>query len=374
MKEEKLLYIHIPFCKQKCFYCDFPSFSHIDHLRKEYLKMLKKESEARCVDTYESLFIGGGTPSYLNEEELKYLGEILKNIKFTKEAEKTMECNPGTINKEKLEKIKEIGINRISFGLQTTDDGILKQIGRIHTMEEFKENFNLARDVGFKNINIDLMFGLPNQKVSDVCKTLKEIIDLNPEHISFYSLIIEEETPFYKMYQKGILNLPSEEEEREMYSKGKELLEEHGYNQYEFSNYSKKGFECFHNEGYWKLKEYLGIGSSASSFLESKRIKNKENVKEYIEGMKNFNNAIGEIIENKKKECIEEYVFLGLRMLEGIDKKEFKEKFDDDIKEVYKEEIITNIKKGLLRETKDKILLTNEGIEVSNYVLSDFIK
>ncbi|MGL4847701.1 MAG: radical SAM family heme chaperone HemW [Clostridium sp.] len=374
MKKEKLLYIHIPFCKQKCFYCDFPSFSHIDHLRKEYLEMLKKESEIRCDGEYKSLFIGGGTPSYLNVEELDILGGILKKIKFSKDAEKTMECNPGTIDKEKLEKIKEIGINRISFGLQTTNNSLLKEIGRIHTIEEFKENFNLAREVGFENINIDLMFGLPNQKVNDVCETLKEIISLNPEHISFYSLIIEEDTAFYKMYDKGVLNLPSEEEEREMYSKGKKLLEENGYNQYEFSNYSKEGFRCFHNVGYWKLKEYLGIGSSASSFLEDKRIKNKSNVKEYIENMKNRGDAIEEIIENEKKENIEEYVFLGLRMLEGIDKEEFKEKFGIDIKDVYKEEIISNIKKELLRETKDKIFLTEEGVEVSNYVLSDFIK
>ncbi|MGL5648709.1 MAG: radical SAM family heme chaperone HemW [Clostridium sp.] len=374
MSKEKLLYIHIPFCKQKCFYCDFPSFSNIDYLRKEYLEMLKKESEIRCNDVYESLFIGGGTPSHLNITELDYLGVILKKIKFTENAEKTMECNPGTINEEKLEKIKEIGINRISLGLQTTNNSLLKEIGRIHTIEQFKENFKLARKVGFTNINIDLMFGLPNQSIEDVEKTLKEIINLNPEHISFYSLIIEEGTPFYKMYEKDILNLPSEEEEREMYAIGKSLLEKNGYKQYEISNYSKKGFECLHNEGYWKLKEYLGIGSSSSSFLNNKRIKNKSNVKEYIKEMKEKGNAIEEIIENEKKENIEEYVFLGLRMIDGIDKEDFKKKFNEDIKEIYKEEIIISIKKGLLRETKDKILLTQEGIEVSNYVLSDFIK
>ncbi|MGL5417165.1 MAG: radical SAM family heme chaperone HemW [Clostridium sp.] len=374
MSKEKLLYIHIPFCKQKCFYCDFPSFSNIDYLRKEYLEMLKKESEIRCNDVYESLFIGGGTPSHLNITELDYLGVILKKIKFTENAEKTMECNPGTINEEKLKRIKEIGINRISFGLQTTNNSLLKEIGRIHTIEQFKENFKLARKVGFTNINIDLMFGLPNQSIEDVEKTLKEIINLNPEHISFYSLIIEEGTPFYKMYEKDILNLPSEEEEREMYAIGKSLLEKNGYKQYEFSNYSKKGFECLHNEGYWKLKEYLGIGSSSSSFLNNKRIKNKSNVKEYIKEMKEIGNAVDEIIENEKKENIEEYVFLGLRMIDGIDKEDFKKKFNEDIKEIYKEEIITNIKKGLLREANGKILLTKEGVEVSNYVLSDFIK
>ncbi|WP_297634632.1 radical SAM family heme chaperone HemW [uncultured Clostridium sp.] len=374
MEKDKLLYVHIPFCKQKCFYCDFPSFSQIDDLRTDYLKALEKECEERVEGEFSSLFIGGGTPSYLENEELEILFNIIKKIDFKEGAEKTIECNPGTVTREKLMIMKNGGINRISFGLQTTNNSLLKEIGRIHTFEAFEENFKLAREVGFDNINIDLMFGLPNQTLADLEETLKRIIKLNPEHISFYSLIIEERTAFYKLYEKDLLNLPTEEVEREMYNMGKDLLESFGYKQYEFSNYAKEGKECFHNIGYWKLKEYLGAGSSASSFLDNKRIKNISNVKSYIEGVLHKGNYIDEIIDNSERESIEEFIFLGLRMNEGIDKNEFEEKFCKKINELYKEEIISNIKKGLLVETKDKIKLTKEGIEVSNYVLSDFVE
>ncbi|OPX45297.1 radical SAM family heme chaperone HemW [Clostridium thermobutyricum] len=375
MKKETLLYVHIPFCKQKCFYCDFPSFANIEYLREDYLNALKIEIESRCKDIeFSSLFIGGGTPSYLTEEELRKLFNILRNVKFVHGAEKTIECNPGTINKEKLEIMKEGGINRISFGLQTTNNNLLKEIGRIHTLETFEENFKLARDIGFKNINIDLMFGLPNQKLDELKETLNYIIKLNPEHISFYSLIIEEGTAFYNMYEKDILNLPSEEEERAMYSIGKEILESNGYKQYEFSNYAKSNNECFHNIGYWKLKDYIGVGSSSSSFINNKRIKNISNVKKYIDNININKKAFEEILENSKKENMEEYIFLGLRMLEGIDKRDFKDKFNLDIEEVYENEIISNIKKGLMIQTNERLKLTKQGIEVSNYVLSDFIK
>ncbi|MGV3024358.1 radical SAM family heme chaperone HemW [Clostridium thermobutyricum] len=375
MKKETLLYVHIPFCKQKCFYCDFPSFANIEYLREDYLNALKIEIESRCKDIeFSSLFIGGGTPSYLTEEELRKLFNILRNVKFVHGAEKTIECNPGTINKEKLEIMKEGGINRISFGLQTTNNNLLKEIGRIHTLETFEENFKLARDIGFKNINIDLMFGLPNQKLDELKETLNYIIKLNPEHISFYSLIIEEGTAFYNMYEKDILNLPSEEEERAMYSIGKEILELNGYKQYEFSNYAKSNKECFHNIGYWKLKDYVGVGSSSSSFINNKRIKNISNVKKYIDNININKKAFEEILENSKKENMEEYIFLGLRMLEGIDKRDFKDKFNLDIEEVYENEIISNIKKGLMIQTNERLKLTKQGIEVSNYVLSDFIK
>ncbi|WP_195970645.1 radical SAM family heme chaperone HemW [Clostridium thermobutyricum] len=375
MKKETLLYVHIPFCKQKCFYCDFPSFANIEYLREDYLNALKIEIESRCKDIeFSSLFIGGGTPSYLTEEELRKLFNVLRNVKFVHGAEKTIECNPGTINKEKLLIMKEGGINRISFGLQTTNNSLLKEIGRIHTLETFEENFKLAREIGFKNINIDLMFGLPNQKLDELKETLNYIIKLNPEHISFYSLIIEEGTAFYKMYEKDILNLPSEEEERAMYSIGKEILELNGYNQYEFSNYAKSNKECFHNIGYWKLNDYIGVGSSSSSFINNKRIKNISNVKKYIDNINIDKTAFEEILENSKKENIEEYIFLGLRMLEGIDKRDFKDKFNLDIEEIYENEIISNIKKGLMIQTNERLKLTKQGIEVSNYVLSDFIR
>ena len=223
--KEVALYIHIPFCKQKCFYCDFPSYARKDDLMSDYIEALLIELKEK-IKAYKvrSLFIGGGTPSYLNEENLRKLMKVMKNINFIEDAEKTIECNPGTVSEEKFNIMKEGGINRLSFGLQTTKNNLLKGIGRIHTFEAFKDNYNLARSVGFNNINIDMMFGLPNQSVKDWTDSLEEVAKLNPEHISAYSLIIEEGTPFYKLYNEDKLKLPSEEEEREMYKKCKDIL------------------------------------------------------------------------------------------------------------------------------------------------------
>jgi len=219
------LYIHIPFCKQKCLYCDFPSYSHKEEFMDKYIEALNKEIlEKTKKYKIESLFIGGGTPSYLNNKNLKSLLNTINKLDFIENAEKTIECNPGTINKEKLEIILNGGINRISFGLQSANNEILKKIGRIHTYEEFKENYILARKIGFKNINIDMMFGLPNQNLNIWLESLKEVVELNPDHISSYSLIIEEKTPFYSLYNKDLLDLPSEEEERKMYEIGRDFL------------------------------------------------------------------------------------------------------------------------------------------------------
>lgn len=368
------LYIHIPFCKQKCLYCDFPSYSHKEELMDEYVKALSKEILEKTKEyKIESLFIGGGTPSYLSNENLKFLLDTINKLDFVENAEKTMECNPGTVNKEKLEIIFNGGINRISFGLQSTNNEILNKIGRIHTYEEFKENYILARKIGFDNINIDMMFGLPNQSLNIWLESLKEVVELNPDHISSYSLIIEEGTPFYSLYNKDLLDLPSEEEEREMYEKGRDFLGAKGYNQYEISNYAKDNKECFHNKIYWQCKEYIGVGVSSSSYIDGKRIKNIDNIKEYIKNINGNNSIIDEELENTEKDKIEEFMFMGLRMIKGIEEKEFENRFGKKVDELYKEIIEKHIKNGLLIRKDGRIFLSKKGIELSNIVMSDMI-
>lgn len=372
--KEVALYIHIPFCKQKCFYCDFPSYARKDDLMSDYIEALLIELKEKIKD-YEvrSLFIGGGTPSYLNEENLSKLMKGIKNINFIEDAEKTIECNPGTVSEEKFNIMKGGGINRLSFGLQTTKNNLLKGIGRIHTFEAFKDNYNLARSVGFNNINIDMMFGLPNQSVKDWTDSLEEVAKLNPEHISAYSLIIEEGTPFYKLYNEDKLKLPSEEEEREMYKKCKNILIENGYHQYEISNYAKEGKECLHNEVYWMCNEYIGVGASSSSYIDGKRIKNIDDLREYIKRIGSGKSILDEEIINTKNDNIEEFMFMGLRMNCGIEEEEFKRRFHTDVDNVYKDVIEGNINKGLLERKRGRIYLTDKGIELSNMVMSDMI-
>lgn len=372
--KEVALYIHIPFCKQKCFYCDFPSYARKDDLMSDCIEALLIELKEKIKD-YEvrSLFIGGGTPSYLNEENLSKLMKGIKNINFIEDAEKTIECNPGTVSEEKFNIMKGGGINRLSFGLQTTKNNLLKGIGRIHTFEAFKDNYNLARSVGFNNINIDMMFGLPNQSVKDWTDSLEEVAKLNPEHISAYSLIIEEGTPLYKLYNEDKLKLPSEEEEREMYKKCKNILIENGYHQYEISNYAKEGKECLHNEVYWMCNEYIGVGASSSSYIDGKRIKNIDDLREYIKRIGSGKSIVDEEIINTKNDNIEEFMFMGLRMNCGIEEEEFKRRFHTDVDNVYKDVIEGNINKGLLERKRGRIYLTDKGIELSNMVMSDMI-
>lgn len=372
--KEVSLYVHIPFCKQKCLYCDFPSFSNMEGHIDSYISALNKEIEKRC-NKYKikSLFIGGGTPSHLNKEQLKSLLSRLSKLEFIENAEKTIECNPGTLNKEKLQIIKDGGINRISFGLQSTKDNLLRGIGRIHNYEDFTKNFELARKVGFENINVDMMFGLPDQSLEDYIESLEKIIKLNPEHISAYSLIIEEGTPFYKLSEKNLLNMPSEEVERSMYKLGKRILEDNGYDNYEISNYAKEKRECFHNKIYWQCKEYIGVGTSASSYIDSKRLKNVDSVEAYISKINN--NEDPSFIENMntKEDDIEEFMFMGLRMTKGIEEKEFIRRFNIDVDSIYKNQIKQNIKKGLLIRSCGRIYLSDKGIELSNEVMSDMI-
>lgn len=371
------LYIHIPFCAQKCLYCDFPSFARKDHLRKAYIEALNKEiislREKHNNLEINTIFIGGGTPSVLEADELECLLKEVAKLNMAKDIEYSMECNPGNLTEEKLEVMKKYGVNRISMGLQAKQDNLLKGLGRIHNYKTFKENFLLAKKVGFNNINVDLMFGLPNQRLNEWEETLREIISLEPAHISAYSLIIEEGTAFYNLYENDKLKLPTEEEERKMYHLAKKILEENGFNQYEISNYAKEGKECRHNLAYWNMDNWIGVGSAAASYINGKRIKNKSSVEEYINSINEKGEAVEEIINNSKNDNMEEFMFMGLRKINGIDENEFKKRFSMNINDVYGEILNKYIDEGLLIRESGRIFLSEKGIEISNIIMADFL-
>lgn len=371
------LYIHIPFCAQKCLYCDFPSFARKDHLRKAYIEALNKEiislREKHNNLEINNIFIGGGTPSVLEADELECLLKEVAKLNMAKDIEYSMECNPGNLTEEKLEVMKKYGVNRISMGLQAKQDNLLKGLGRIHNYKTFKENFLLAKKVGFNNINVDLMFGLPNQRLNEWEETLREIISLEPAHISAYSLIIEEGTAFYNLYENDKLKLPTEEEERKMYHLAKKILEENGFNQYEISNYAKEGKECRHNLAYWNMDNWIGVGSAAASYINGKRIKNISSVEGYINSINEKREAVEEIINNSKNDNMEEFMFMGLRKINGIDENEFKNRFSMNINDVYGEILNKYIDEGLLIRKSGRIFLSEKGIEISNIIMADFL-
>ncbi|WP_415292840.1 radical SAM family heme chaperone HemW [Clostridium perfringens] len=371
------LYIHIPFCAQKCLYCDFPSFARKDHLRKAYIEALNKEiislREKHNNLEINTIFIGGGTPSVLEADELECLLKEVAKLNMAKDIEYSMECNPGNLTEEKLEVMKKYGVNRISMGLQAKQDNLLKGLGRIHNYKTFKENFLLAKKVGFNNINVDLMFGLPNQRLNEWEETLREIISLEPAHISAYSLIIEEGTAFYNLYENDKLKLPTEEEERKMYHLAKKILEENGFNQYEISNYAKDGKECRHNLAYWNMDNWIGVGSAAASYINGKRIKNISSVEKYINSINEKREAVEEIINNSKNDNMEEFMFMGLRKINGIDENEFKNRFSMNINDVYGEILNKYIDEGLLIRESGRIFLSEKGIEISNIIMADFL-
>ncbi len=372
------LYIHVPFCAQKCYYCDFNSYKINSNQKKEYLinieremKFYKEEFKDKCFDT---VFFGGGTPSILTVDELQELvNNINENFNIKKDAEITIECNPGTINREKLEAMKKMGINRLSIGLQATQNYHLKSIGRIHTYEEFEKNYYDALDIGFKNINIDLMYALPNQKTQEWKDTLDKIIKLNPSHISAYSLILEEGTKLYDMYQNKEFELLDEDTDINMYNYTIDTLKRHGYNQYEISNYSKEDLECKHNIIYWKCDNYLGLGPGASGFIGDTRYSNIEDICEYNKCIMQNIRPVSEEIELTKKDKIEEFIFMGLRMNEGINIDVFKERFDTDFYDIYQEVMDKLIKRELVRFDGKNISLTQKGREISNSVFIEFL-
>lgn len=373
MSKEIGLYIHIPFCKQKCLYCDFPSFSGKDGLMENYSIALSNELQKNSDKVYKSIFIGGGTPTYLALSSWENIKKSIDVLEKTENAEFTVEANPGTLNREILLLFKNMGVNRLSIGLQSWQDSILKKIGRIHNLNNFITGYELAREMEFKNINIDLMFGLPEQTMENWKETLNKVAGLRPEHISCYSLIVEEGTAFYENQQLGNLNLPSEEVEREMYQYAVNFLNKNGYNQYEISNFAKKDMECKHNIIYWQTKEYIGCGSGAHSFYNGLRFNNKVKIEDYITSMKKCGNAVEETHKNSINDDIEEFMFMGLRMTEGVSIEEFHKRFNTDIFSLYGHIINKFIKNSLLIEKHGRICLSSRGIEVSNSVMSEFI-
>lgn len=382
MLNELGIYIHIPFCKQKCYYCDFVSYSNKCSEVKEYIESLKKEIEEFDFSNYKvtSIYIGGGTPSYIDSiyivEILSELKEKLKcNLIEFKDIEITIEVNPGTVDTKKLNDYKKLGINRLSIGLQSTKNDVLKKIGRIHTYQEFLEIYKLARETGFKNINIDLMIGIPGQKIGDLKNTLQDIIKLEPEHISVYSLIIEENTPIEKMLENGEIKLPDEDLERNMYWYVKNTLELNGYNHYEISNFAKLGKESRHNLNCWNQEEYIGFGVAAHSYLNGIRFSNTINVEEYIQHLEN--NRKEENIQIEESQSLEdkknEFMMLGFRKIQGVDIARFKEKFIDNPIFLYREKLNKLVEEGLIEVDLNHIKLTNKGIDLANLVFEEFV-
>ena len=377
MKSKEIgIYVHIPFCKKKCYYCDFISYCNKDNLIEDYVQAVKKEIELQKINSeITTIYIGGGTPSYIDS---KYIVEIIEEIKkkrVSEYAEITIEVNPGTVTKEKLEDYKRCGINRLSIGLQSVQDELLKQIGRIHNFEQFLETYKLAKKVGFKNINIDLMLGLPNQRIKDLKESLEKIIELKPKHISVYSLIIEEGTVIAKEIEEGKLELPSEETERNMYWYVKNILELNGYTHYEISNFAKKGYESKHNMNCWDQKEYIGIGAAAHSYRDITRYSNIEDITEYIKNVRKENLERNRIIHEIQKEddTKKEFMLLALRKIEGVKISEFKNRFGDNPIYLYRNELNKLTREKLVVIDDDNIKLTNRGIDLANLVWEEFV-
>ncbi|MCD3195392.1 oxygen-independent coproporphyrinogen III oxidase [Clostridium botulinum C] len=373
MNNDISLYIHIPFCKQKCLYCDFTSYCGKESQMLSYSKALSTEIDNIKDKKVKTIFIGGGTPTYLSLEGWNILKKSIDKLQKSEDLEFTVESNPKTFDKEKLEILKSMGVNRISIGLQAWQNKHLKALGRIHTREEFLKSYNMAREVGFENINVDLMFGIPNQSFDEWKETLNEIIKLNPEHLSCYSLIIEEDTPFYNLYENQKINLPSEELERKMYWYTLKFLKEKGYHQYEISNFSKENKECRHNLVYWDLNEYIGCGVAAHSYSQGYRYNNSGKIEEYIKLIENNQSPIVEKVRNSLKSDIEEFIFMGLRKIKGISIEEFHKRFKKSIYELYSDVIAKHKSNGLIIEYNGYLFLSDKGVEVSNYIMSDFL-
>lgn len=388
------LYIHIPFCVKKCKYCDFNSYKMDIDAKKRYIEDLKIEMELysnklykdnkykkkedyhlNSDDTITSIFVGGGTPSILTSDEIR---EIFTSVRamfnIDKNAEITIECNPGTLTLEKLKTMKDIGINRLSIGLQAVQEQHLNFIGRIHTYEEFEKNYKDALSVGFKNINIDLMYSLPNQTLCDWKETLQKVSDLNPTHISAYSLILEEGTELYNMYENNKFELIDENMDIEMYEYTINYLKSKGYNQYEISNYSKDGYNCEHNILYWECEHYIGLGAGASGYINKNRYNNLESLDDYHLSLTKREKPIQENEILSEKDMIEEKIFMGLRMNKGIEFEDFKKNFGIDFREKYNKQIEMLLDRKLINQSFEGIQLTQKGREISNSIFIEFME
>ncbi len=370
------IYVHIPFCKKKCDYCDFISYCGKDDFIEKYVDSVKKEIEhVKIKSEITTIYIGGGTPSYIDSKFIVQILEKIKEKNVAQDAEITIEVNPGTVTQEKLQDYIECGINRISIGLQTTNDELLKQIGRIHNYEQFLETYKLAKKVGFKNINVDLMLGLPNQRIIDLKESLENVLKLAPKHISVYSLIVEDGTPIANKIENGKLKLPDDELERNMYWYVKNTLELNGYKHYEISNFAKKGYESKHNMNCWNQMEYVGIGTGAHSYRDITRYSNTEDIKEYIKNVQKGEFEKNRIIHEiqKEEDSKKEFMLLGLRKIDGLKISEFKNKFGDNPIYLYRNELKKLSDEKLIIIQDDNIRLSNKGIDLANLVWEEFV-
>lgn len=370
------IYVHIPFCKKKCDYCDFISYCGKDDLIEKYVDSVKKEIDhVKIKSEITTIYIGGGTPSYIDSKFIVQILEKIKEKNVAQDAEITIEVNPGTVTQEKLQDYIDCGINRISIGLQTTNDELLKQIGRIHNYEQFLETYKLAKKVGFKNINVDLMLGLPNQRIIDLKESLENVLRLAPKHISVYSLIVEDGTPIANKIKNGKLKLLDDELERNMYWYVKNTLELNGYKHYEISNFAKKGYESKHNMNCWNQMEYVGIGTAAHSYRDITRYSNTEDIKEYIKNVQKGEFEKNRIIHEiqKEEDSKKEFMLLGLRKIEGLKISEFKNKFGDNPIYLYRNELKKLSDEKLIIIQDDNIRLSNKGIDLANLVWEEFV-
>ena len=379
------LYIHIPFCVKKCDYCDFLSFAADEQTQKSYVAALQKELAfygAKYKDRrITTIFIGGGTPSWLKEDYMQAIMETVYHyFSVEQDAEITIECNPGTITEHKFEVYRRIGINRLSIGLQSVHNEELKILGRIHTFEQFLKTYDMARKHGFSNINIDLMSSLPGQTPEIFCDSLYQVLKLKPEHISVYSLIIEKGTPFYELYRFDAVrqaagmqteSLPTEEEEYQTTKMTQHILKEAGDHWYEISNFAKPGYECRHNIGYWKRVDYLGVGLGASSLIDNVRYSNTRDLYTYLSvPADSLHETAAQITRNEQ---MEEFMFLGLRMRDGFYRDEFTQAFGIPIEAVYGDALNHLQQEELLLKREGRIYLTDKGMDLNNYVVAQFM-
>lgn len=380
MKKDLSIYIHIPFCYSKCYYCDFNSFTNENHIQQKYVEYLKRE-----IDLYEhkfksyklkTIFFGGGTPSHIDQHYIADILDYLKQkIDTTELIEVSIEANPKTLSKEKLDCYRKAGINRISVGVQSLDDKLLDSIGRIHTSTDFYDTYELIRKSGFENINVDIMFNLPNQTIGDVLSTLEKVVQLDIPHISFYSLQLEDGTPLSDMYDRGEITISDEDTERKMYHEGINFLNEKGYDLYEVSNFAKPYYECRHNLAYWTLKPYVGLGLSAHSNIDSKRYGNVEDFESYFESIDKgefpIDNETLEIIDVDME--ISEYIMLGLRLKEGINKSVFKKRYGVELKSVFNGKFEQFKSDGLIVEADEIVTLTDLGLDLCNIIFVEIL-
>lgn len=373
------LYIHIPFCYSKCPYCGFYSLANTDNIEKgNYVDAIKREAGIYSKEypeiLIESIYLGGGTPTTLNGHIIsEIIQTCYQNFRIKKKIEITIESNPATFDNKKAEEIIGAGVNRLSIGAQSFDNRLLKKIGRIHDKQEIIKSYSIARSTGFRNINIDLMFGIPDQKIKQFKKTLEEVVKLHPEHISLYGLTIEEGTLFQKFASEGMLSIPSDDTAYNMYQEAIRFLSYWGYEQYEISNFCLPGKRCLHNQIYWKNRQYLGIGASSTSYIKKNRFKNISDLQQYINLLKN--NILP--IESKEilpeEEEMSETIILYLRMMEGIDKKDFLARFGTSLETAFGKQLTILKKQGLLQENESHYFLTRKGIVLSNQVFLEFL-